>query len=440
VTAYTSDYGDQFLLHVMTTASRVRGMFVGVLNQNAKYIKEASFELLSILLAHCSSTLESYELYHRVKESNRKLKEKVQELSISEALLKEEISDHQKTEIALKSSEKQYRLLTETAREMIITASFKGKITFTNRSALKLSGYSKKEMDTKLIGDLIGDFNGILNKKSDSGGELVNHDTWLITKSDKQIPIEVNMVSISEESLLIVARDIRERVLAENEKKSLESRLWQAQKMESIGLLASGIAHDFNNLLSGIIATTELAMDVVDSPEQIKEDLGMVMKASKRAKDLASKMYTIGRKDNHKTHLLDIVSLINETAGLVRSSIGKGKSVAINIEAPALFISAEETRIQQILINLITNASYSMGKKKGEIVVNASQVFLEDDNFLILLDLEIGNYIRISVKDTGDGIDPEIVEKIFDPYFTTKKGKDNAGLGLSVVHGIVKNY
>ncbi len=440
ITAYSNDFNDQLLLHVMTTASRVRGMFVGVLKQNAKYIKEASFELLSILIAHCSSTLESYELYHKVNEANQILQEKVQELSLSEALLKEEILDHQETEKALKASEKKYRRLTETAKEMIFTVSARGNITYSNKSSLSLSGYTKKQIESKNINELIDNFQAIFDESIQQDSETGIYDTELVTKSGDRINIGVSIVSISTNNYLIVGRDISERILAQKEKISLESKLWQAQKMESIGLLASGIAHDFNNLLSGIIVTSELALDDTDSPGQLKEDLSTIITASKRAKDLANKMYTIGRKDEHEKHRVNIIPVIDETIELVQSSLGRDKRVKKEIEDSELFIMGEQTRIQQILINLITNASHSMGEKEGEIVVTAKSIALNNNQDHSALDLVPGKYACVSVKDTGAGIPRKIVQKIFDPYFTTKKGEENAGLGLSVVHGIVESY
>ena len=166
VTAYSKDFDNQLLLHVLATASRVRGMFVGVLEKNTKQVEEASFEIFSILMAHCANAIESFELYHQLKQSNTTLKEKVKLLSISEACLKEEIEDHKKTEAALESSEKQYRRLAEAAAELIFTITKDGKILYLNASALKTSGFSKQVMIKKNINDIIKNFDDVMEARS----------------------------------------------------------------------------------------------------------------------------------------------------------------------------------------------------------------------------------------------------------------------------------
>ncbi|MBU1340878.1 MAG: PAS domain S-box protein, partial [Proteobacteria bacterium] len=247
ITAYSKDFDQQLLLHVLATVSRVRGMFVGVLEKKSKHIQEASFELFSILMAHCANTLESFELYNQLRKSNSRLQEKVNQLSVSESCLKDEILEHEKTETALKLSEKQYRLLAETAGEIIIMISGAGQIQYSNESALKTSGYSKQIMSAMNINQVIERFDDIL--ADNHQGFYKIHPAVLLSKSGDKIPLEINIEPISGEDeppkRLIVGRDISERLRSEKEKKYLEEKLWRAQKMESIGLLASGIAHDF---------------------------------------------------------------------------------------------------------------------------------------------------------------------------------------------------
>ena len=442
VTAYSNDFNHQLLLHVLATVSRVRGMFVGVLEKKSKYIPEASFELFSILMAHCANTLESFELYHQLRKSNTRLQKKVSQLSISESCLKDEILEHEKTEIALKSSEKLYRLLAETANEIIIMAGDTGRILYSNESALKTSGYSIKVMSDMNINEIIDSFDDIMADDRQSYSNI--HTTALISKSGDKIPLEINIEPVSNgdasSGILIVGRDISERLQAEKEKQYLEEKLWQAQKMESIGLLAGGIAHDFNNILSVIVNYTSLSLAGLPQNSLIRRHLKHVQTASNRAVQLARKLYTIGRKDDHKKEVINIVSTINETVDLLKSSLGKGIEIKTDIKNDRLSVLAEETRIQQILMNLITNAAHAMTKKNGIIIVSASKIGIHDEKSISALDLIPGSYIKLSVTDNGPGIDTAILQRVFDPYFSTKKGKDNSGLGLTVVHGIVKNY
>ncbi|MBU3953479.1 MAG: PAS domain S-box protein [Proteobacteria bacterium] len=440
VTAYARDFKDQFLLHVLTTVSRVRGMFVGVLEKKAKHVPEAAFELFSIVMTHCANGLESFELYRQLKSVNRDLEQKVTQLSVSEACLKKEIKDHKKTMIALGISEGQYRQLSETAHEVILTLSPQGKILYVNGSGLRLSQYSQKQFLQKDPGSLFQDFEKIRHQAKD--GRTENHYTFLTDMAGRKIPLEISIVPLKEgdakTGLLIVGRDISERIRAEKERKTLESKLWQARKMESIGLLAGGTAHDFNNLLTIIINYTDLSFHSLPPGHAILPNLKKIETASMRAVDLAKKLYTIGREDRHETHLVNLAGVIEETLGLLKNSLGKGITLSACIREMKLMVMAEETRIQQVLMNLITNAAHAMGK--GEIRVCGEKILLEKGLDQAALGIDPGPCIRMSVTDTGPGIDPGILSQVFDPYFSTKKGGDNAGLGLAVVFGIVKNY
>lgn len=441
VTAYSEDFNYQLLLHSLATPSRVRGMFVGVLDKKSKHIQEASFEIFSIVMAHCANALESYELYNRLKESNINLQEKVNQLSDSESCLKDEVREHEKTEAALKSSEELYRLLAETANELIIMISDNGQILYLNACALQASGYSKKGLMNRNIRELIDNFNDIM---ADHHQLYTNIHALLTSKSGDKISLEVNIAPLSNgdaaKGILIVGRDISDRLQEEKEKKHLKEKLWQAQKMKSIGLLASGIAHDFNNILNIIVNYTSLSITDLPEDSPVCGYLGKVETASNRAIQLARKLYTIGRNDDHKKALINIRLTIIETVDLLTSSLGKLIEIKTDFGKDNLIVLAEETRIQQILMNLITNAAHSMADETGTIVVSASQTDIHDETLLSHLDLAQGNYIKLIVTDDGPGIGSENLQRVFDPYFSTKKGKDNSGLGLAVVHGIVKNY
>jgi len=443
VTAYSEDFRRQLLLHSLSTVSRVRGMFAGVLEKNAKQIPEASFELFTILMAHCANTLESFELYSQLRASNTRLQEKVTELSISESCLKKEILEHLQTEAALTSSEEQYRLLAETAGEIILLTSGDGRILFANKAALKAGDFSRSILTATDINDFIENFNIVLADSHKAYSDF--QATFLLSRSGKRIPLEINIKPIpnadhSACNHLIVGRDISERIRAEAEKKSLEEKLWQAQKMEAIGLLAGGIAHDFNNILSIIVNYTDLSLSGIPEKSQIHGHLKKVELASKRAVLLARKLYTIGRKDDHQKKIINLVSAINETIDLVSSSLGKNISVKPDIKDKELTVLAEETRIQQVLMNLITNAAHAVKKAGGTITIGAHKIKAPDEKPFLALGLFPGNYIRVSVMDNGPGIDPGDLPRVFDPYFSTKTGEDNSGLGLAVVHGIVKHY
>ncbi len=442
ITAYSIDFKHQMLLHVLSTVSRVRGMFVGVLTKNSKHIQEASFELFSILMAHCANTLESFELYYQLRQSNIRLEEKVRQLSISESCLKDEIIEHKKTEKQLKLSEEQYRLLAETANEMIFVVSRDGTIKYANKSSLRASGYSRRLLHEMNIQEIINDIDSILHDDEERFSSV--YETSLKTQSLETIPLEINIAKVirpaHEYQILIVGRDVSQRIRSEKEKRFLEEKLWQAQKHESIGLLASGIAHDFNNILSIIMSFTSVSLSELPEDSRIHSNLTKVSTASKRAITLARKLYTIGKKDDHKKERINVLPIISETIDLLRSSMPRMVKTELQVDDSHLFVNAEETRIQQILMNLITNAIHAIGQNTGTIKVSAEKKKITDNTLLTELDLNSGSYIKFLISDNGPGIEPWNIKKIFDPYFSTKDGKDNSGLGLAVAHGIVNNY
>ncbi|MCG8686290.1 MAG: ATP-binding protein [Desulfobacterales bacterium] len=440
ITAASKDYSDHFLFHVLATVSRVRGMSVAVLDGKDRDVQEAAFELLSILMTHCANALESYDLYNQLRSANVILEEKVTQLSRSQAFLKNEVNAHKTTLEALTESETKYRLLAETAKDMIMTVSQKGKILYINNYGLSLGGFALQDLKGTQIDEILESGDGELIR-FDESKPRVEH-AFLKAKSDLRVALELSIVPISipdeGSGALIIGRDISDRLRAEAEKKDLEERLWQARKMESIGLLAGGTAHDFNNLLSIIFSYTDLAGTVLPNDHPATGYLEQVITASKEAKALAQKLYTIGREDKHETHLLDMNVLIGKTIKLLSGSIGKTLNLDFRSFGEPLMVKVEETRVRQVLMNLITNAAHVM--ETGTIEVGGERVSIELEPELTGLGIKPGQYIRIWVKDTGPGISAEVLPHIFEPYFSTKKDGSNAGLGLAVAHGIIRNY
>jgi PAS domain S-box-containing protein len=223
------------------------------------------------------------------------------------------------------------------------------------------------------------------------------------------------------------------------EQKQLENQLRQSQKMESIGTLAGGIAHDFNNILGIILGNTELALDDVPEWNPARLNLEEVITASLRAKDVIRQLLSFARKTKLEKKPINIKSIIRESLKMLRASIPTSIDIRQNISEDIDAILADPTQIHQVLINLCTNADHSM-PHGGIIEVTLENIALDEDSPAQYPELHPGRYVHLIVRDSGHGISQEDMENIFDPYFTTKDVGKGTGMGLAVVHGIVKEH
>ena len=224
------------------------------------------------------------------------------------------------------------------------------------------------------------------------------------------------------------------------EQKKLEARIQQAQKMEAIGTLAGGIAHDFNNILSAIIGYTELSIDCVEQGALIQKNLHQILTAGNRAADLVNQILAFSRQSEPELRPTQIKLIATEVLKLLRASLPVMIKINSNIQSDSM-VFADPTEIHQILMNLCTNAGHAMEENGGDLEVTLINVDINED-FISMHPEKIipGTYIKLSVSDTGYGITPDLMNRIFDPFFTTKAKGEGTGMGLSVVHGIVKKY
>jgi PAS domain S-box-containing protein len=238
--------------------------------------------------------------------------------------------------------------------------------------------------------------------------------------------------------VLGIAEDISEQIKTDEVKKLLEGQLRQSQKMEAVGMMAGGIAHDFNNIIAIIIANADLLLEDMPKDDPCYRPLREIQIAGLRAKNITGQLLSFGRKDEPYKEPIDLVQSISETEGLLRASIPASIDIRLNLGEDGSFIMGDAIQIQQVLFNLCTNAVHAMEKNGGILEIRLSEITLDGVTAIQYPGLSEGRYVKLSVSDTGSGIEPEVKEKIFDPYFTTKDVGKGTGLGLSVVHGIVK--
>ncbi len=228
---------------------------------------------------------------------------------------------------------------------------------------------------------------------------------------------------------------------AENitKEQDLERQLIQSQKMEAIGTLAGGIAHDFNNILTSIINSTELAMDDIPSGSQTEKDLQRVLRAARRGSRVVKQMLSFSRPSSEGFRPTKISTIINEVKSLIEASLPSTITMTVHIAQQDALVHGDATQIHQVLLNLCANASHAMRDKGGilELSQNTIQINGTDNE---KINLTPGNYVQLTIKDSGHGIAPDIIDKIFDPFFSTKDITEGSGLGLSVVNGIIKGH
>jgi two-component system cell cycle sensor histidine kinase/response regulator CckA len=353
-----------------------------------------------------------------------------------------DITERKHAEKALWQEEEKFRTFVEQSPFGISIIDESGNYKYINPKFIEIFGYTLEDIPTgkewfkkafpdseyrhQLISIWINDL-----KKSNFGES--RHRTFkVICKDGSEKIIYFKPVTLETGNQFVIYEDITNQ-------EQLEDQLRQAQKMESIGTLAGGIAHDFNNILGIILGNAELAMDDIYEGNPARLNLQEIRTAGLRAKDVVHQLLSFARKTAVEKKPTNIAPIIIESLKLLRASIPTSIEIRQNITKEVHTILADPTQINQILINLCTNAHHAM-PGGGILEVGLTNVKLDEDATAQHSDLNPGPYVHLTVTDTGQGMDPEIKDRIFDPYFTTKDVGKGTGLGLSVVHGIVKNH
>ncbi len=263
-----------------------------------------------------------------------------------------------------------------------------------------------------------------------------------LTASGKELAVEVS-VSFERhaegETTTVFARDLTGRKKAEAHRNELEAQLRESHKMQAVGTMAGGIAHDFNNILSAILGNVELAKADCAAGSPVLESLREIEKAGRRARDLVRQILTFSRNEPPRRTAVPVAEAIHDTERLLRVTLPPAIELRLQLDRHLPAMLADATQVEQALLNLCTNAIHAIGDARGTVCVEASAV-QPDHRLCERLALPHGEYVAISVVDNGPGIDPATQLRIFEPFFTTKPVGQGTGLGLAVVHGVMRTH
>lgn len=282
-------------------------------------------------------------------------------------------------------------------------------------------------------------------EKVKATGEVFAQEASVLDINGNELWFHSTLVPVNDDKgridyIIVVSLDITERKKAEREKENLENLLSQAQKMEAIGTLAGGIAHDFNNILGIILGYTDMAKEDAPPGTRFEKDLEKVLIAANRAKDLVKQILAFSRQTTVERIPIKIQPLIKEGLKMLRSSIPTTIRITEDFDPKSGAILADPTQVHQVLMNLCTNAYHAMEENGGVLSVTMKTTFIGSDEKELIFLISPGEYIELTVSDTGRGIGPDIIGKIFDPYFTTKETGKGTGLGLAIIQGIMSDY
>jgi PAS domain S-box-containing protein len=365
----------------------------------------------------------------------------VAERTTANAALEREIAERTRMGAALLESETRYRDLFENAHDMLYTHDLAGNFTAINRRGEQLTGYTRDELLALNIRHIVApehlELLQLMMARPRAGLPATMYEVDIITKTGQRRTLEVSTQCIARAGAPLgvqgIARDLTERT-------RLEVQLRQAQKMEALGTLAGGIAHDFNNILTAILGYTELALFTIPTENPPWHHLQAVRKAGQRAAALVQQILTFSRRTEQQRTPTQLQLLIQETLQFLRATLPTTIALQQDLDPRAGPVLADASQIHQVLLNLCTNAAHAMRETGGALHIRLEAIRLPTEDASAPHGLGAGPYVRLTVRDTGHGMPPEIRDRIFEPFFTTKGPGEGTGMGLSVVHGIIASH
>lgn len=359
--------------------------------------------------------------------------------------LGEDISQRKSVEVNLKRAETIMKVFLDNSSEAIIKISDKGIIYSFNRMAERLFGYAAAEVMGQNVSKLMpqphrGKHDDYIQTYLNTGVANIigkGREVLGLRKNGTTFPMFLSvgrdLVIDGERFFLGFVRDL-------SREKQVAAQLRQSQKMEAIGTLAGGIAHDFNNILGGILGYTELMLEDCEDGSYLQEDLNEMLKACNRGKALVQQILTFSRQDKPSHEPVLLQPILKESLKLLRATIPTTIHINNHIQDKVRPVVADPTQLHQVVMNLCTNAYHAMRRGGGEMRIGLREVELDENYNEWDHQLPFGHYLQLTVSDTGHGMDDETASRVFEPFFTTKPLGQGTGMGLAVVHGIVRNH
>lgn len=349
-----------------------------------------------------------------------------------------DITERKRSENALRESEERYRELVENAIDIVYVNDLEGNCISVNKAAERITGYTRDELLGMNLTDLaapeqVEKAREMIRVKL-AGREIMAYEIEIIAKNGRRVMLEVNPRLVYDNGVPVaiegIARDTTERHL-------LEEKYRQSQKLEAVGLLAGGIAHDFNNLLTAITGYSEITLERMSPEDPLRHNIEEIKAIGERASALTQQLLAFSRKQVLKPVVHNVNSVIRNMDRMLRRLVRENIEFHIDLSPELGNVETDPGQLEQVIVNLAINAQDAM-PHGGKLTISTENIQFGHDEDNEISKLGIGPFVKMTVADTGDGIDESIQDRIFEPFFTTKDSSKGSGLGLSTVHGIVK--
>jgi PAS domain S-box-containing protein len=366
----------------------------------------------------------------------------------------QDITEHRKAELALSAEKERLAVTLRSIGESVITTDSDGKIIMLNNAAEEMTGWNSDDAVGRPLLEVLNiideltetQFGNLVEDVITTGDtvSLANH-IWLTAKDGGETITALSGAPLLDDEgkgigVVLVFRDMTEEENAQAEQEKLTEQLHQSQKMDAVGQLAGGIAHDFNNALGGIIGAADILLSGDLDKAQQKEFLDMIILAADRAGDLTKKLLLFSRKEKKTSSTIDMTKIVNDTVDLLGHVIDKNISISIENSAINTSINGDDSLLQNAIMNMAINASYAM-PEGGTLTFMLENLALDAEYCAVSpFKIEPGDYVSISVRDSGCGMSPETQSHIFEPFYTTKEQGKGTGLGLATAYGTVQDH